>query len=191
MNKSNHALILSDNRAKRTVEARPLTQAESRQTTTEHTNPVYEGTPKLRPGSSQGGASDRSSEAGTSYHSPNQNGDEEASNNGAVANTKDEGLNLFDIEGFEDMEKALREIDETKQSKDLKIESLNRYKRDANQLHGWRTGPAPIEDGVNETDTVKIGSLQGTLCLRNVPYEVLLHILLYLMSLSFTRSVNS
>ena len=80
----------------------------------------------------------------------------------ATSNTE-EGLDLFDIKAFEDMEKALKEIDEKKQNKELKIESLDRQKKGSNRNNMWRFGPAPIEDGLSDVDTIKLGSLQGKL----------------------------
>ena len=70
-------------------------------------------------------------------------------------------MDLFDIRAFEEMEIALKEIDEKKANKELDIEVLDRQKKGSNNTNKWRFGPAPIEDGLSELDSIKLGSLQG------------------------------
>ena len=99
-------------------------------------------------------------DAGDNLSPPSQGSGDNASV-ALTTNESEAGLDLFDIKAFEEMEIALKEIDEKKQNKELKIETLDRQKKGSNRTNMWRFGPAPIEDGLSEIDTVKLGSLQG------------------------------
>ena len=130
---------LDGGRQKQPGENRPLNSSPQDSLNLEYLNPTYDGGESLPPAA----------------------GNEDNASVTLTTSDPEGGLDLFDIKAFEEMEIALKEIDEKKQNKELKIESLDRQKKGSNRMNMWRFGPAPIEDGLSEIDTVKLGSLQG------------------------------
>eukprot|EP00111_Clytia_hemisphaerica_P001930 TCONS_00005430-protein len=135
----------------RQSENRPLTNpSPPNSNTAEYQNPVYDDGASLpKEGDTHSLMGVQSIKTDSDHHPPEVELDNEDGD-------------LFDIKAFEEMEHVLNKIDETKKSKDLKIEELDRNKKGNNSASKWRFGPAPIEDGVSEGDVMKIGSLEGT-----------------------------